>query len=128
MKNSPAMKYIVSLEHLIFAVLIAIFFVVVGGFAWYWLIILFFVVDISMVGYLINPRIGAATYNIGHSLVGPGILAILYILSTNQALLFATLIWLFHIAVDRTLGYGLKHTTSFEHTHLGPIGKSKHKV
>ena len=122
------MKYIVSLEHLIFAVLIAIFFVVVGGFAWYWLIILFFVVDISMVGYLINPRIGAATYNIGHSLVGPGILAILYILSTNQALLFATLIWLFHIAVDRTLGYGLKHTTSFEHTHLGPIGKSKHKV
>ena len=29
----------------------------------------------------------------------------------------------FHIAVDRLLGYGLKFTDSFAHTHLGEIGK-----
>jgi hypothetical protein len=33
--------------------------------------------------------------------------------------------WVFHIAVDRALGYGLKTTEGFQHTHLGPIGKPR---
>ncbi|WP_240639249.1 DUF4260 family protein [Micromonospora ureilytica] len=34
--------------------------------------------------------------------------------------------WAFHIAVDRALGYGLKTTEGFEHTHLGRMGKARH--
>lgn len=76
-----------------------------------------------MVGYLANSKAGALTYNIGHSLIGPALLVAVYIATSNQIVLFASLIWLFHILVDRALGYGLKHTTSFNHTHLGTIGK-----
>jgi hypothetical protein len=119
------MKRIVSTEYLIAAALVAVFYVAVGNFAWYWLPILFIVVDISMIGYLKNSKVGAITYNIGHSLIGPALLVALYIATSNQDVLFVSLIWLFHILADRALGYGLKHATSFNHTHLGTIGKDK---
>ncbi len=125
--QNPILKRIISLEYLTVAVLVALFYIVVGGFPWYWLVIFFFVFDLSAVGYFINPKVGAIVYNIGHSLIGPGLLAMVYIGTTNDAILFVTLVWLFHIFVDRALGYGLKHTTSFHHTHLGPIGKAKKK-
>jgi len=124
MQNS-ILKRIVSLEYLVIAVLIAVFYIVIGGFAWYWLVVLFLLFDISAAGYLVNSKFGAALYNVGHSLIGPGLLAMIYIGTTNQAILFVTLLWLFHIFVDRALGYGLKHSTGFNHTHLGPIGKAK---
>lgn len=122
------LKKIISAEYLFAAVLVALFFVIVGGFDWWWLVVFFLVFDLSAIGYLINPKIGALTYNIGHSLIGPTILTAIYILTSNQTLLFVTLLWLFHIFVDRALGYGLKHSTSFKHTHLGKIGKSTDKT
>lgn len=118
-------KQIVSLEYLFAAVLVALFFVMIGKFDWWWLFVLFLAFDISMIGYVINNRIGALTYNIGHSIISPAILAFVYILTTNQTVLFITLLWLFHIFVDRAMGYGLKHSTSFQHTHLGKIGKEE---
>jgi len=35
------------------------------------------------------------------------------------------LLWAFHIAGDRVLGYGLKFTSGFQDTHLGRIGKQR---
>lgn len=121
------MKQLVSAEYLIAAILVAVFYIVVGDFDWWWLPILFLVPDITMAGYLINSRIGALIYNLGHSLIGPAALVALYIGTDSQALLFAALIWLFHILIDRAFGHGLKHTTGFKHTHLGHIGKKKKK-
>lgn len=93
------------------------------GFDWYWLIIMFFVYDISMIGYLKSPRYGALTYNVVHSFILPGfILTAAIIIEDNRALFFIGLTWLFHIAVDRFLGYGLKKEAGFRHTHLGKIG------
>ena len=125
--QTKIMKQIVSLEYLFAAVLVAVFFVSVGKFDWWWLFVLFIVFDISAIGYIINSRVGAFTYNVGHSIIGPAVLAAIYIATTSEAVLFATLLWLFHIFIDRMLGYGLKHTTSFQHTHLGKIGKEKEK-
>jgi phosphoglycerol transferase MdoB-like AlkP superfamily enzyme len=125
--QSKLMKRVVSTEYLVAAILVAVFYISVGNFAWYWLPILFVVFDLSAVGYVFNPRIGALVYNLGHSLIGPTLLVAAYIATTNQTVLFIALIWLFHIFVDRALGYGLKHTAGFEHTHLGPIGKAKKK-
>lgn len=125
--QSKLMKRVVSTEYLVAAILVAVFYVSVGNFAWYWLPILFVAFDLSAVGYLVNKKVGALLYNLGHSLIGPTLLVALYIANTNQAILFIALIWLFHIFVDRALGYGLKHTKGFEHTHLGPIGKAKKK-
>lgn len=125
--QSKLMKRVVGTEYLVAAILVAVFYITVGNFAWYWLPILFIVFDLSAVGYVVNPRIGALVYNLGHSLIGPTLLVALYIATTNQGVLFVALIWLFHIFVDRALGYGLKHTKGFEHTHLGPIGRAKKK-
>jgi Domain of unknown function (DUF4260) len=36
------------------------------------------------------------------------------------------LIFLAHSTFDRVAGYGLKYFDSFDHTHLGWVGKSKH--
>ena len=119
--------YLVKFEYLILAVLIALFYVKVGGYAWYWLIVLFFAFDISMVGYLFNSKVGAIVYNIGHSLIGPSLVAMLYIVTGSVPALFITLLWLFHIFVDRALGMGLKHPTSFHHTHLTPPAKTGKK-
>ena len=117
------MKRVISTEYLIAAILVAVFYNVVGEFAWYWLPLSFLLFDISAVGYFVDIRIGALTYNIGHSLIGPAILVTAYIATTNETVLFISLLWLFHIFVDRAAGYGLKHVTGFHHTHLGPIGK-----
>ncbi len=119
------MKQLISFEYMFAAVLTALFFVSIGDFQWWWLIVLFPLIDISMFGYLQNSRAGALTYNTGHSLIGPGILIVCYVVYAQEWLLFAALIWLFHIFVDRALGYGLKHTEGFGHTHLGKVGKAK---
>jgi hypothetical protein len=38
-------------------------------------------------------------------------------------LLPIAIVWSAHIAMDRTLGYGLKYGDAFGHTHLGMIGR-----
>jgi hypothetical protein len=81
--------------------------------------------DLSMLGYLINPKIGAVLYNFFHHkalgilcYVG-GTIAGHEILQVSGLILFA------HASMDRIFGYGLKYTDSFSHTHLGYIGKNK---
>lgn len=119
------MKLLISLEYAALAAFTGWFYVRVGGFDWYWLFVLFIFFDLSAGGYLINKRIGALVYNIGHSLIGPILLMCIYMLSANNTILFWLTLWFFHIFVDRAFGYGLKHTTSFHHTHLGVIGNRK---
>lgn len=119
------MKQIVSLEYMAAALVVAAFYVIVAQFDWWWLLILFLAFDISAIGYLINDRIGAFLYNLGHSLFIPALLVIVYIGTDNRVVLFITLLWLFHIFADRAFGFGLKHIKGFGHTHLGPIGKAK---
>ena len=78
--------------------------------------------DLSMLGYLAGPRIGAATYNAAHLYANGLILALLGLLIGQTALIAAGAIWLAHVGIDRALGYGLKHPTGFRDTHLGRIG------
>lgn len=79
--------------------------------------------DLSMVGYLANPRAGALLYNIfHHKLLAVAFIAIGYWLDEPLASL-AGVILLGHSAMDRALGYGLKYADSFKNTHMGWIGK-----
>jgi hypothetical protein len=88
-----------------------------------WLLPLLLAPDVSMLGYLAGPRIGAATYNLAHNLVTAlGVIAIGWLvpvapLALAGAILFA------HVGMDRALGYGLKLPTDFRDTHLGRIGR-----
>lgn len=116
------MKRLLTLEFVVLTLCTVLAFVV-AGFDWWWLLLLFLVIDVSMAGYLMSPRVGAVTYNIGHSVIGPVVLLCIYFIHGQQWELFIALVWLFHIFVDRALGYGLKHSDDFKHTHLGWIGK-----
>lgn len=78
-----------------------------------------------MVGYLVDKKVGAYIYNIGHSLIIPLILMVLGVAVEHRILVGLSLVWFAHIGLDRGLGYGLKSTTGFNETHLGHIGKQK---
>jgi hypothetical protein len=90
-----------------------------GWVFWAWLL----VPDLSMIGYLVNTRIGAILYNIVHHKA----LAIgLYILGfwlNNPELTLVGVVLFAHSSMDRVFGYGLKYADDFKHTHLGWIGK-----
>jgi hypothetical protein len=81
--------------------------------------------DISMAGYLINPRFGALIYNLVHG-DAPGIvLALLGWWLPAPLLLMAGGVLIAHVGMDRASGYGLKYPTAFGDTNLGPIGRRK---
>jgi hypothetical protein len=81
--------------------------------------------DLSMVGYLVNPRVGAATYNAVHGYAPGIILALLGWWLPAALLLMAGGVLIAHIGMDRASGYGLKYPTAFGDTHLGPIGRRR---
>lgn len=89
---------------------------------WAW-VILFFSPDISMLGYLVNTRVGAYTYNLFHHRAVAIILAAFGLLLASNLLIAIGILLFAHSSFDRMLGYGLKYADNFKHTHLGWIGK-----
>jgi hypothetical protein len=94
-------------------------------YSWLLFAILFLTPDLFMLGYLVNVRLGAATYNLAHTLTLP--LALLFISFLQHWHLAASiaLIWIAHIPFDRLLGYGLKYPTHFKDTHLQRIPETR---
>ncbi|MBX0292980.1 DUF4260 domain-containing protein [Hymenobacter sp. HSC-4F20] len=90
--------------------------------AWWVLPATFLLPDLSMIGYLAGPRVGAFCYNVAHhkALAVAAGLAGWWL--AQPVLLLAGTVLLFHSALDRLLGYGLKYTTDFRDTHLGRVG------
>ena len=94
------------------------------GLSWLAFAILFLAPDLSFLGYLAGPRVGAVVYNIAHDTFVPVVLVVTgYIFAAHIYVLAVALIWLAHIGMDRALGYGLKYSVGFSFTHLGRIGK-----
>jgi hypothetical protein len=94
--------------------------------AWLWLP-LFLSPDLSMLGYLFNNRVGAITYNVVHHKLLAGIAILAGVVAHLPLVLFIGILLWGHSAFDRMMGYGLKYYESFNHTHLGLIGKLKGK-
>lgn len=112
------------IENLAIAAIVVVVFVRLH-FSWWWLPVSFLAFDASMAGYLVNTRVGAVCYNLAHAYVAPAVLLLSYVLSGTRWCAFIGLLWAFHIAGDRVLGYGLKFASSFQDTHLGRIGKDQ---
>lgn len=94
------------------------------GASWWWLAFLFLAPDLSFLGYLAGPRVGAAAYNAVHVAIGPVLLGLASLLLGAPLGVAIALIWAAHIAADRALGYGLKYASGFGDTHLGRIGRT----
>ncbi len=116
------MKTIISIEE------ICLFILGVFGFSqldysWWWFFILILAPDISMLGYIVNTKIGAIAYNVFHH---KGMALGIYFLGTyiqSSVLQLIGVILFTHACLDRVFGYGLKYFDNFKHTHLGNIGK-----
>ena len=95
-----------------------------GG-PWLLVVPLLLLPDISAIGYLRGPRLGAFTYNLVHTWAfGLAILG-LGLLTGSLPVEIGGAIAIAHVGMDRAVGYGLKLPTSFQDTHLGPIGRKR---
>ncbi|MDG4883504.1 DUF4260 domain-containing protein [Mesorhizobium sp. WSM4884] len=95
------------------------------GVSWWLFALLILAPDLSMLGYLAGPRVGAVAYNALHILIAPLVLVLAGVLFAGPIATAVALIWIAHIAIDRALGYGLKLSTGFQDTHLGRIGRDQ---
>ena len=112
------MKTILRLEELGFF-LFSVYLFSLLSFPWWYFPLLLFAPDISMVGYLASPRLGAFVYNFIHH---RGLALLCYVagvLSSSPILALIGVILFAHSSLDRVLGYGLKLPHSFNCTHLG---------
>ena len=96
-----------------------------NGGNWLLVIPLLLLPDISAVGYLVSPRVGAMTYNVAHNWA-PGLVGLgLGFWFAAPALQLIGAILIAHVGMDRAAGYGLKLPGAFGETHLGRIGRAK---
>lgn len=95
----------------------------VSDYSLWWILIGFPLVDICIVGYAFGPKVGAVTYNLLHNSTIPTLLITIGVLYDKPLVSLVGFVWTFHTALDRVLGYGLKHKHSFQETHLGSLKK-----
>ncbi|MFC6463708.1 DUF4260 family protein [Marinilactibacillus sp. GCM10026970] len=82
------------------------------------LLLFFFLIDLSMVGYIKDNKVGAIIYNSAHNLIIPCLLLTLGLYFQVNPLIYSSLILFIHIFLDRTFGFGLKYSDAFKHTHI----------
>ena len=95
------------------------------GLPWWAFLLLLIVPDVSMVGYLRGPRLGAILYNVAHDLATGAAIAGVGLAIGSVPIAAAGAILVAHSGMDRVMGYGLKLPSSFKDTHLGRIGHSR---
>lgn len=126
MKNaSPVSGAPLLLLRLEGSALLAVGIAVFAGTAQSWWLagLLFLAPDLSFLGYLAGPRMGAMIYNALHTTLGPAIIGVTGWYSGSLPVVAVAAVWLAHVGMDRALGYGLKYPTAFQDTHLGRLGR-----
>ena len=122
MQNQQRMMWLLRAEGLALLVLSCTAYAQFGG-GWKQFALLFLLPDVALLGYLLGTHVGALAYNATHSYLGAAILVGAGLALSQRDLLLFGLIWFAHIGFDRALGYGLKYSEGFRHTHLGVIGR-----
>ena len=114
------MKSILKLEELLqFALGIYLFSTL--SYAWWWFLVLILLPDIGMVGYLVNTKTGALTYNVFHHKALAILIFLVGIYFEIEVMQLIGIILFSHAALDRVFGYGLKYADNFKNTHLGHL-------
>ena len=121
------MKKVIAIEELAMF-LISIYAFSQLTYAWWIFPALLLAPDISMLGYLAGPKVGAVCYNFVHHKALGIVVYFLGLHYGNEWLVLAGVILFAHSCFDRIMGYGLKYADGFQHTHLGYIGKEKARV
>jgi hypothetical protein len=102
------MKTLIKLEE--FALLVLSFYLFLAlDYAWWWFPLLFFVPDASMIGYLINSKVGALAYNFMHHKALAILLYLFGSFTQLPVLQLAGLVMFGHASLDRVLGFELQN-------------------
>ena len=88
------------------------------GHPWWLFLALVLAPDVAFVGFVAGTRVGAVAYNATHTYLVPVALAAAGVFLDGGTAVAVGLVWLTHIGVDRTIGYGLKYPSAFRDTHL----------
>lgn len=128
-------RWVQRLEGAAFGVAAMVVTVLIAPGLWWFPLVVFLVFDLSALGYLRSPGVGAFWYNAVHNYVWPLLLGAGALLAAvgvaagpADAAVWLALVacaWGFHLGVDRALGYGLELSDHFQHTHLGWIGRAR---
>jgi len=110
-------KFILRIENA-FILISSIYWYSYCHFNWTVFAVLLLVPDIFMFGYFVDKTRGTYIYNIGHTYLLPAILLVYGLSATQQTLIMFSTIWIAHIAMDRTFGFGLKYVSNFKDTHM----------
>lgn len=121
------MKNTLKLEEVGLLVLSTGYYFTQLDFGWGWFLALFFVPDLAFIAIVINKRVATVAYNFMHHRGVMALVIIIGYLLKNDIVLMCGIAFMAHSFFDRVLGYGLKYFDSFDHTHLGWIGKSRHR-
>ncbi len=90
-------------------------------FSWLAFALLFLAPDLALIPYAIDENLGIGIYNVLHTYTLPLVLGLVAILIGWPVGVQLALIWLAHIGMDRTVGYGLKYRGGLKETHLGRV-------
>ena len=118
------MKNLLKLEEL-GQFILAIFLFNQLNYSWWIFPALILIPDLSMLGYLMNTKVGAWLYNFFHHKLIAVITYGVGLWFSQETVQLIGIILFAHSAMDRLFGYGLKFNDSFTHTHLGTIGKQQ---
>ncbi|GAK91940.1 Mlr5572 protein [Nonlabens ulvanivorans] len=114
------MKWLLKLEGL-GILMVGLYGFYYTDYSWWIFAALLLTPDIGALGYLINNRLGAMTYNFFHHLlVAIAVLAIGKFLKSDITFMYGW-IMIAHIGMDRIFGYGLKYPDAFKSTHLDKL-------
>ncbi|MDR0921934.1 MAG: DUF4260 domain-containing protein [Lactobacillales bacterium] len=111
------MKKLLVIENIFLLILTLYIYFFVFRFSILVLILGVWLPDLSMLGYFKDNKFGAYLYNSVHNLILPSFLAFVGVQFQMEIFIYVSLILFIHIFLDRMLGYGLKYTDDFKHTH-----------
>jgi len=103
------MKTLIKLEE-VALVFLSIYLFFALNYVWWWFPVLFFVPDLSMIGYLINLKVGASAYNFIHHKAVSISLYLLGSFTQLPVLQLTGLVMFGHSSFDRALGFQLQQT------------------
>jgi hypothetical protein len=107
------MKTSIKLEE-VALVLLSFYLFLSLDYAWWWFPLLFFVPDISLMGFLIDRKAGATAYNFIHHKALSVVLYLLGSVTQFPALQLAGLVMFGHSSFDRALGFELQQPDAFD--------------
>ncbi|PCI87942.1 MAG: hypothetical protein COB24_04170 [Hyphomicrobiales bacterium] len=110
-------RYFLQLEGAAIFGLALFIYAYLGG-SWWLFGALILVPDLSMIGYAFGLKVGTFCYNLMHNYILPAALAMMGVYLNDALLIQIAIIWFAHIGMDRMIGYGLKYSSGFKHTHF----------